>query len=577
MTLRLLTISLASVVLLTSCSSTNKIKRGGLAPEVDEKFAPKGHLEGFSEKQKLAPPKSSIPKIAQLNPFTIQPQRKKDNRKYSVSAIKVPVSDVLFRLASDAKKNLSLDSSVTGLVTVNSLNQSLDSILKRITEQVDAIYEVSGNQIKIKPNLPFWQTYKVNYVNLKKKSSDSIVLKMSIGGVSGGSGSNASSNQSQSKVEMLSEHDFWSALKKNVEALATYKVEKKKVVTVLNQQTQENKQGTQNTTASEASKDSQTIEEEKMETVVINPESGLISVFSIQRQQDLIADYLDQVLERSNKQVLIEATVVEVQLSDEYQAGIDWSFVDTNTSVSQVSKGANFSGNLEQFNLKFLSDDGKGTFGITALQKFGDTKVLSSPRIMTVSNQTALLKVVDNQVYFTIEVSREAATATSAGFTTYETTVHTVPVGFMMSLTPFVTDNDDISINVRPTLSRIIGYATDPNPALRGAGANGDDIKSEIPIIREREMSSVLKLRDKQTAVIGGLIQDSHSNTRKGVPGLMDVPAVGDVFAYRNDDVTKTELVIFIKPTVINNPDVEHGDLTSLKPFLKTRTLNTDN
>ena len=184
---------------------------------------------------------------------------------------------------------------------------------------------------------------------------------------------------------------------------------------------------------------------------------------------------------------------------------------------------------------------------------------------MAVNNQTALLKVVNNEVYFTIEVNREAATATSAGTTTYETVVHTVPVGFMMSVTPFVSDDDSVSLNIRPTISRIVGYVNDPSPDLAR-----ENIVSQIPVIQEREMASVLKLNNMQTAVIGGLIEDTNANNKNAVPWVNDIPFLGDFFSYKDDNTTKSELVIFIRPIVVKNPDVDHGDLKSLRSFLKT-------
>jgi general secretion pathway protein D len=99
-------------------------------------------------------------------------------------------------------------------------------------------------------------------------------------------------------------------------------------------------------------------------------------------------------------------------------------------------------------------------------------------------------------------VNRESATSVSAGVTTYETMVHSVPVGFMMHVTPFITDDGEISLNIRPTLSRIVSYVDDPNPELAK-----ENIVSKVPVIQEREMDSVLRLRDKQTAIIGGLIR----------------------------------------------------------------------
>jgi len=200
------------------------------------------------------------------------------------------------------------------------------------------------------------------------------------------------------------------------------------------------------------------------------------------------------------------------------------------------------------------------------LQQFGDAKVLSSPKIMDMNNQAALLKVVNNEVYFTVDVNRETATATSAGITTFETTVHTVPVGFMMNVTPFISE-DEISLNIRPTLSRIVGYVNDPNPDLAR-----ENVVSQVPIIQEREMDSVLRLRNRQTAIIGGLIQDTNDKSRTGIPGLSQIPWLGDLFSYRDDRVTKSELIIFIRPIIVYNPDVNHGDLQGLKPFMQTQS-----
>jgi general secretion pathway protein D len=203
------------------------------------------------------------------------------------------------------------------------------------------------------------------------------------------------------------------------------------------------------------------------------------------------------------------------------------------------------------------------------LKTFGESKVLSSPKIMAINNQTALLKVVNNLVYFTVDVNTTAATATTAGLTTYESEIHTVPVGFTMSVTPFVSADGDITLNVRPTISRKIGEVLDPNPALKDAG-----VESAIPIIQEKEMSSVLRLKDRQTAVIGGLIEDLNSHNNTGVPWLSDIPILGSLFASRADKMEKIELVIFIRPTIVKNPDISNGDLQQIGRFLKTSSHN---
>jgi len=136
----------------------------------------------------------------------------------------------------------------------------------------------------------------------------------------------------------------------------------------------------------------------------------------------------------------------------------------------------------------------------------------------------------------------------------------------MMHVTPFISE-DEISLNIRPTLSRIVGYVNDPNPDLAR-----ENVVSQVPIIQEREMDSVLRLRNRQTAIIGGLIQDTNDKSRTGIPGLSQIPWLGDLFSYRDDRVTKSELIIFIRPIIVYNPDVNHGDLQGLKPFMQTQS-----
>jgi general secretion pathway protein D len=111
----------------------------------------------------------------------------------------------------------------------------------------------------------------------------------------------------------------------------------------------------------------------------------------------------------------------------------------------------------------------------------------------------------------------------------------------------------------------VLEYIQDPNPELAV-----EEIESLIPVIQEKEMSSVLKLKDRQTAIIGGLIEDRNDQSRVGLPWLSDIPGVGDFFSQRDDSTQKTELVIFIRPVIIKNPDIDNGDLQQVGRFLKT-------
>lgn len=554
---------------LQSCSTSQTVKRDPVAPPLSKDFDLEGHLTTKPTLKNHDGTKmdAPIPNLVGVQAININPDTGVVKKLYSVSAVKVPVNDLLYNLSVDAKKQLDLSADVKGEVTINALNQPLDEILKRITEQVGAVYELSNGTISIRPDTPYWHTYRVDYVNVSKQVKDSTVMKMSVGDIGNGS-SSGEAKASEFRMNVETTNDFWGALVNNIASMAQLGPEVSKNIRVHNSNRNEESAAgidgsslTKNTSASGATTDSVTdIKVKNPDNVVVNKEAGLVSVYTTRNRQQRISRYLDKVMHRTSKQVLIEATVVEVELNDQYQAGVDWSAVSGSNSASQKLLGLNLS-NAPFFNLSLSN----GMFDLKMLQQFGNTKVLSSPKIMAMNNQSAMLKVVKNQVYFTVEVDSQISNGLQS--TTFETTVHTVPVGFMMNMTPFISDDGKISINVRPTLSRIVGYVNDPNPELAK-----QNVKSEIPIVQEREMDSVLKLRDKQTAIIGGLIQDTHDNQKQGVPFLSSIPWLGDLFTYRDDTVKKTELIIFIRPIIVNNPDIDNGDLKSVRKFLKTKS-----
>lgn len=532
--------------------------------DTNQAIAPSAHLQAKPELPS-GQGAAAIPSLATMEAFNLDPKTVKKEKLYSVSAINVPVTDLLFNLAVDAGLQLDLSVDVQGYVTVNAINQPLDTILKRISEQVNAIYTVEYGVLRVLPDQPYWHSYEIDYVNVVKRIKDATVMKMSVGNV--GDSQNSRGNQaSEFNMSSEAEHDFWGSLKENVQRMAMLEVTPS-VVKTYPYQNGSAATTTSTGAAETAATELQVSEQEQLNNLVINKEAGILTVYTSAKKHKQIKRYLETTLNRTNKQVLIEATVVEVELNDRYQAGVDWSASTSDSSGSTNLTQGLLSTNLSNdpnFSIN-LSSLGTWNFnlGIKMLEQFGDAKVLSSPKIMAMNNQAALLKVVDNEVYFTVDVNRESATASSAGVTTFETTVHTVPVGFMMHVTPFISEGNHISLNIRPTLSRIVGYVNDPNPELAS-----ENVVSQIPIIQEREMDSVLRLRNRQTAVIGGLIQDVNDNSTSGVPILSSIPWIGNLFSYRDDQVKKSELIIFIRPIIVSNPDVDHGDLVNFKPYL---------
>ncbi|WGG52672.1 secretin N-terminal domain-containing protein [Rugamonas sp. DEMB1] len=316
-------------------------------------------------------------------------------------------------------------------------------------------------------------------------------------------------------------------------------------------------------------------------SVVVNIEGGLIAVRATGRQHEKIQEFLDIVLGAAKRQVLIEATIIEVRLGDQYQQGINWQRLGNGglgnggLTMTQRQVGSNALPSGVQpdtspglFVLNYANPTSRlGNIAATIqlLESFGKVKVLSSPKISVLNNQTALLKVVDNNIFFTIKVTPAVRSGDGNTITTpatYESRLETVPVGFVMSVTPQIAENDEVTLNVRPTITRIVGYVQDPNPALADA-----KVVSKVPVIQARELESIMKVASGQVAVMGGLMQDSIDNSKDGVPGLSGLPVVGNLFAYRNENNTKTELVIFMRPVVVKDASL-NGDYKDFRYLL---------
>ncbi len=506
---------------------------------------------------------ADIPAPVQRVPVLEPPRPTAALETYSVVVTDVPVRDMLFALARDAKLNVDVHPSVTGNVTLNAIDQSLPQILDRIARQVDVRFTQEGDTLQVEPDAPFLRNYKIDYVNMARDNTSSVNVATQIattgaaalGDGGGGSGSNNSTTQ----VSSTSNHQFWATLENNIRLILgnTPVAETQRV-------TQQFNASNGSTPDSESSRTTEISSEAASPDVIVNAESGVISVRASSRQHRQIQQFIDQVMVSAQRQVLIEANVVEVKLNDDYQLGVDWSLIANGAgwSVNQSLLGTNLS--QTPFSLLTYADRdtslGNTSSTIGMLRQFGDIRVLSSPKIMAINNQTALLKVVDNLVYFTIEA--ETTITDGVANTTFTSSVHTVPVGFVMSVTPQINDTDTVILNIRPTISRVISFVRDPNPALADS-----DVESSIPQIQVREMDSILRINSGQTAVLGGLIQDGVDLNRSGTPLLSELPGIGDAFSYRNNQVSKTELVIFLRPKVIRDASVS-GELADYRRYL---------
>ena len=488
---------------------------------------------------------TQIPELVETVPALPEPSAQVPQERYTVVVNEVPVKELLFALARDAKINVDIHSAIQGSVTINAVEQTLPQILKRISKQVDMRYEYDGDNLFISQDSPFLRTYIIDYVNMSRdmNSTNTVATQISstsgsgagaAGGGGGGGGGGAGGNNSTTDVTSDSDNNYWDTLAANIIAILAEDNSNTDVIA---------------------------------NSVIANPESGLLTVRATARQHEEIQRFIDQSIASAKRQVLIRVTIAEVQLNDEYQAGVNWSLINeaTRSGINVVANTftAAAAGTVGTLVLEYQdneSRDQRFNASLQLLDQFGDTRILSSPQLMVLNNQTALLKVVENIVYF--EVDAETTQTQTNAVTTVDTTAQTVPVGIVMTVTPQISESGEILLNVRPTISRVTEFVNDPNPSIADANT-----ENPVPQIVVREMESMLRLTDGQIGVLGGLMQDRESTNDDGIAGLNSLPGIGALFNTKTISQTKTELVIFLQPFVINNPGLRN-DLEQYRDYL---------
>lgn len=551
-----------------------------------------GHLAQESKPSALPVAASSnasgIPALSSGAPRLPAPRVVTPQDTYSVVVNNVSVQTLLFALARDAKLNLDVHPGITGTVTLNALDQTVYELLDRIARQIDMRYELEGKNLFVLPDAPFLRLYKVDYPNITRDSASSTGSESQVA-TTGQSSATGTGNSSSASVRNISNNRFWVTLTENIRDLLR---ETDKVIETTAAPAATTPavaapalpaSGAGQLAAAVAALPQPAVRTQFREAaaVIANPETGVMSVRATGKQHLRVREFLDQVIGSARRQVLIEATIVEVALTNDYQQGINWSLLpvavglgSTALSFTQAPGGgrALLSGTsqpfLGSFGLARSSSSSDISATVRLLESFGKTRVLSSPKVSVMNNQSALLKVVDNKVYFTISVTPgTTATLTTPGTAaTYTTTVNTVPVGFLMNVTAQIGDDEEITLNLRPTVSRITGYANDPSPALATAG-----VTNRIPEIQTREFESIMKVRDGETAVMGGLMQDDQANATDQIPGAGRLAGLGELFRYRSNQASKSELVIFLRPTILRDASI-NGDASFIRSQLSIDT-----
>ncbi|WP_298623059.1 pilus (MSHA type) biogenesis protein MshL [uncultured Zoogloea sp.] len=521
---------------------------------------------------------------------------------YSVVVTNLRIQDLLFALARDARINIDIHPGLSGTVTLNAINQTLPQILARISRQVDMRYEFDGSNLTVMPDSPFLRTYRIDYVNLSRSVSGTVSTNTQIA-TSGtgnlhaaGTGLPAGTpitggNVSATRIENASRNQFWESIEKNLRDLLreTDKLlpEGSSETVVENVETttttgtgistgistgaapagsagrSRNARPVQGQPAGFAASPNPAAMQNATTTVVhkstfreaasiiANRETGVVTVRATGRQHEKVREFIDQVMSAARRQVLIEATILEVGLSDTYRQGIEWSRIlanGTRFGLTGPTLGTSTGNAILPFSASYQSANGIDST-IRLLEGFGTVKVLSSPKLSVLNNQTAVIKVVEEFVYFAVRADTTQTTNAGA-LTTVTTTPQAVSVGLVMTVTPQVSDADEVILNVRPTISSIADFRRDPNPNIPA------NIANLVPQIRTREIESVLRLGDGETAILGGLMEDRIDYKTGRVPLAGAIPLFGELFTNRDNAIQKTELVIFLRPVVVREPNL---------------------
>lgn len=522
-------------------------------------FENKKNADKRSAFDKAPPPIPSIaPILAAPRPPAIG-----ETKLVSISVTDdVPLKDVLIELARLAKVDVELGAGIDGGISFIANDKPFNQVVERIANLAGLRYSMKNGVLRVERDSPYVETYHLDFLNITRNSNSSLEISTSVLSAGISEGGDSFSTGSDSSIETEVESDFWDSLQNNVAMILNY-IPYSNVTRIVDI----------NATEDEEGEEEATDEGETNNRFVINREAGVLSVSATDRQHALLKSYIAQLRRHMSAQVLIEAKIVEVELFDQFQSGIDWSSVIGRTSI-----GGTFTQTVDAIgesaigvlSLPGASDpltpSGTGyeqlgglDVAVQLAERFGTTRTLSSPRLHATNNQQAVLTFAENSIFFDIDVTEEEAQLDDNGNIIRAPGLEisgepiAIPIGIILSIIPSINlDTNEVTLNVRPTLSRQIGQVEDPVVSLV-AQSNGFNLQNFIPVVEVRELDSIMKMKSGEVLVIGGLMEETSANTDLGLPWFSEIPLLGNAFKSQIKDRSKTELIIFVRATVVSS------------------------
>lgn len=516
----------------------------------------------------------------------------------SISATdSVQLRDLLLALARQANRDIEIDPRIEGGIMLSIRDRPFLSVIERIADLANLRFEIVDGVLRVERDDPYNRSYRLNLLNVQRSSSGVVNTSTNVltGGDSGG-GSNGSSNS----VETSASADVWTEIEASIAHLlrseAPERLATPLVPVAANLVASEGDQIVANmtdvvaTAAIDAqlatadtflSGESEAVVEEtaagdsaeaEAQNYTIDRSAGLINVYATSRQHDAIDEYLARLRQNMLAQVLIEAKVLEVNLNESFETGINWRAVFNSISIGAPLAAGNItpipgpfdslgSAASNVFSVALEDSDIEGV--ISLIENFGTVRTLSSPRVTVIQNNTAVLKVAENQVFFRLDVEREEQ-EDGNDLITVSSEINTVPVGVVITVQPSIdVDRETVMMALRPTVTRISGLVDDPAVAI----ASNNTVRSQIPIVAIQEIDSVVEVENGKTVVMGGLMEESGSAADQGVPGASEVPWLGRLFKSRQEASSQSELVIFLRATIVEESYIPAKDRQLLDDF----------
>lgn len=469
-----------------------------------------------------------------------------DEERFDVTVHQAPAREFFMGLVRDTPYNMVVNTAVDGRITLELKNVTVDEVMRAVRQAYGYEYERSDTGYVVLPKRLESRVFTVNYLNVDRRGDSE--TRVSSGLVSGDDrGSDIRSAQddranqegsrsqvSGSRVATNTRADFWQEVEVAARAI---------------------------------------IGEEEGRRVIVSPQSGLVVVRGMPGELREVEQYLARLQASVRRQVILEAKIVEVRLDDGFQAGINWAALasrggDTVGAVFGSSNGLDTadglpvlggaSGNTSDITGAPGPDNLNGVFGLLLntgnfdaflelLDTQGDVHVLSSPRVATVNNQRAIIKVGTDE-FFVTDISSTTVTGTT---TTTSPDVELTPFfsGIALDVTPQIDESGEVILHIHPTVSDV----TDQNKEIT---VGGQLQTVPLALSQVRETDSIVRAGNGQVIVIGGLMETSTSRSRSTMPGLGDVPGLGNLFRQRENSNYKSELVILLRPIVANDEKV---------------------